>query len=287
MKKALITGSTGFVGKNVVPILEKKFDVVALKRENINLLNGGDVRDYLKNNHFDIIFHCANPNPVKNSMDLPELMVENSLRMFINLSECNDLYEKMIYFGSGAEYDKTKEIQNISEEECFRSIPEDSYGFAKYIENKITQSSNNIYNLCLFGCFGPFDHESKFITHCIRCCLRDEPITIRQDCKFDYIHVFDLARIMIWFGYHEPMYHMYNISGCNHMLLSEIAEQVRMQMKSEKKVEILKQGFNHEYTANGQRFWTESGIEIPMTIEKGISLQIKWEKRNADEKKSC
>lgn len=281
MKSALLTGHTGFVGKNVRGILSEHFDLLAPGRSELDLRDAGSVESYFDDHRVDIVFHCANPNPVKNALDTSEHFMEDSMRIFMNLYRCRHKFGKMIYLGSGAEYDKTMEIINISEEEAFRSPPKDPYGLAKYAMNIMASQSENVYNLCLFACYGPWDHESKFITHCIRCCMRGDPITIRQDCKFDYIQVQDLGRMMVWLGNNDPKFHMYNVSGCEHVFLSEIAEEVRRQMGSSNSVQILNQGLNREYTANGERFWKESGLEPPMPLRNGIAIQIKWERENA------
>lgn len=287
MKRALLTGQSGFVGKNIRPVLEQHFEVLAPMRAELDLRDTKSTEEFLRREKIDIVFHCANPNPVKNQLsDHSETMLADSLRIFFNLHRNRDKYGKMIYLGSGAEYDKSLEISNVREEMCFRSPPKDIYGLAKYTMNLLASQSQNIYNLCLFACYGPWDHSSKFITHCIRCCLRGESITIRQDCRFDYIHVSDLGRMMVWMGEHDPQYKMYNVSGCEPLLLSEIAEEVRKQMESGLPVQILKPGYNREYTADGTRFWEESKLSPLMNIQNGIAQQIQWEREHYDEKKS-
>lgn len=282
MKTVLLTGKTGFVGRNVLPILQARFQVLAPGREELDLRSAESVEQYLRAHKVDVVYHCANPNPVKNELDTSEHFMEDCMRVFLNLYRCRHLYGKMVYLGSGAEYSKTMEISNVKEEDAFRAPPMDPYGLSKYAMNMMAAQSDNVYNLCLFACFGPWDHESKFITHCIRCCLRDEPITIRQDCRFDYIHVFDLGRMMVWMGEHEPKHHMYNVSGNQHVLLSDIAAEVCRQMGSKHPVQVLNPGLNREYTADGYRFWKESAMTPPMALSEGIAMQIKWEKEHME-----
>lgn len=69
----------------------------------------------------------------------------------------------MIYFGSGAEFDKTSAIIDIKEEAFGRSIPKDQYGLGKYIMNLNTRTSNNIYNLRLFGTINPLERYTKML----------------------------------------------------------------------------------------------------------------------------
>lgn len=281
-RRVLLTGRTGFIGKNIAPMLEEQFEVLAPQRGELNLLKPEGVRSYFIDHDVDVVYHCANPNPVKNELDAHKDMLENSLKMFLNLYDCRGLYGKMIYLGSGAEYDKSMDISCVREVDCFRSPPKDAYGLAKYIMNLLARQSENIYDLCLFACYGPWDHDSKFITHCIRCRMRGEPITIRQNCKFDYIHVSDLGRMMVWLGQNEAKHQMYNVSGCEHMLLTEIAEEVCRQMGTVHPVQILTPGLNREYTADGSRFWNESGLALPISLRDGIAQQIIWEKEHAE-----
>jgi len=278
MKRVLFTGGTGFIGRNVLPILKKSFEITAPGRSDLDLLNSDEVYRYFSRNPFDVVVHCANPNSVKNAAeDSADTMFENSLRMFMNFYAARGLFGKLIYTGSGAEYDKTMDIISVSEENCFRSLPKDNYGLAKYIMNSIADKSENIFNLCVFGCYGPYDYHTKFMTHCIDCCMKKQPITIRQECRVDYIHIYDLADMMRWMIDNDMRYHMYNASGGTPHLLSEIANEVRRQMCSEVSIMILSEGMNLEYTSDGSRFWNESGITPQISIEAGIANQIEWQ----------
>ena len=49
-------------------------------------------------------------------------MIEKDLRMFLNLEKNKDKFGKMFYFGSGAEYDKTKPIVQVKETDIGKSI---------------------------------------------------------------------------------------------------------------------------------------------------------------------
>lgn len=277
------------MGRNVLPILRKHHEVIAPARQELNLKDTREVEDYIKKGAFDVIIHSANPNPVKNShCDSQDMMLEDSLRIFMNLYRNRDYCEKMVYLGSGAECDKSEEIQGISEDIQGRAIPKDIYGFAKYIMNELALSSSNVYNLRLFACYGPFDHESKFITHCIRCCFRDEEITIRQNCMFDYIHVYDLAKVMLYAIENDLKEHVYNIGSGEKYSLLEIAQKVRLQMSHTKPIVILKDGWNKEYTPDISRLKSETGLPGGfLSLDEGIALQITHEKEHWHEKKSC
>ena len=279
MKKVLVTGGTGFVGRNTCEYLRTVCDLYAPRRAELNLLDEQAVRQYISANKIEVVLNLANPNPVKNSLDKADTMFEDSIRVFLNLYRAQDCYEMMYTLGSGAEYNKNLDAVQVTEEEENRSLPYDSYGLAKYTMNQIIANSIKQCNLRIFGCYGPTDHESKFITHAIRCCLNQEDITIRQDCYFDYMHVFDLGRIMGFFVNHTPRYRSYNVCTGTRVLLSEIAERVRRQMNSTSKVVILKDGFNKEYTGANLRLLSELGDYSFISLDEGIRIQIEAEKR--------
>lgn len=280
MKKVLLTGSSGFIGKNIKPLLEGCCDLHTPARGDLDLKNAASVSRYLRNNEFDIVIHSANPNSVKNVLDNKDTMFEDSLRCFMNLYSCKQYFGKMYFIGSGAEYDKTMDIVTVTEENEFRSVPPDGYGFAKYIMNSIALNDDKLCNLRIFACYGPGDHESKFITHCIRSCLNNQDITIRKDCYFDYMHVNDLGRILAFFIEKSPRHHSYNVCTGRRIRLYEIASIVKTEMKSGSNIIILSDGMNKEYTGSNARLMNEIGPYDFISLEDGIRMQIECERES-------
>lgn len=282
MKNVLLTGGTGFIGRNIKPYLSERCNLFTPNRFELNLYSEDDVRKYIVDNKIDIVIHSANPNPAKNKLDNQESMFEDSIRMFMNFYQARDCFDMMYTIGSGAEYNKSKDACMVTEDDEFRSVPYDSYGLAKFTINQIVAKSDKICNLRIFGCFGPTDHESKFITHAIRCCLKKENITIRQNCYFDYLHVMDLAKIIEYFIYNMPKHTSYNVCTGVRKSLYEIAEEVKRQMGTDNKIILLKDGFNKEYTASNKRLKKELGDYEFISIEDGITAQINYEKEIAE-----
>lgn len=287
MKKILLTGSSGFVGSNVLPLLQDKYDVFAPKRNDLDLRNSFQVKKYLEENRFDVVVHFASPSPVRSAhLDSYGTLFEDSLRIFMNFYTSRDSFGKMIYSGSGAEFDKRRALSLVDENSLGESIPADSYGLSKYIINELAHNSNNIYNLRIFACYGPGEYDSKFIRHAIQCCLKKEPITIRQDCYFDYLYIDDYAKYLMYFIENTPKFHDYNVTSGIRIKLSTIAEIVRTEMESIYPVQILNAGMNLEYSANNARIISETGIRNLISIEDGIRKLINWEKRQY-ERASC
>lgn len=275
-KNVLLTGGTGFIGRNVKKYLQQCCYLFAPNRTELNLLDEEAVKQYIVEHQIQIVIHAANPNPVKNELDQQDKMFEDSIRIFMNLYNAKEYYDRMYTLGSGAEYDKRRDLHLVKEEDAF-VVPSDSYGLAKSVISRICESSEKHYNLRIFACYGPTDHESKFITHVIRCCLRKEDITIRQNCFFDYMHVEDLAKILDYFIYHKPQYHTYNVCTGKRVTLEAIAKEVQRQMNVDNQITILKDGWNKEYTGNNERLLNEIDEYPFISLEAGIEMQIKSE----------
>lgn len=277
MKRVLVTGGTGFVGRNSMPLLQEKFEIVAPRRSDVNLLDPAEFRRFAENQGFDVLLHLANPNPAKNDLDSSDRMFEDSMRAFSSVYSCADLCEKIIYLGSGAEMDKRLDMHLIKEDSFGRSFPVDAYGKAKYLQNQIARRDDSVVNLRLFACYGPWDHWSKFITHCIRSVIAGKPITIRQDCIFDYLHVYDLARVLCWAIDGHQEHSDYNVSTGKEISLSEIAAMVLDEMGSNLNVDIKDDGWNKSYSASNERLSNEMGVVDTIDIRQGIKMQIAHE----------
>lgn len=287
MKKVLLTGGSGFVGSNIYPFLAQRYEVYAPRRQELDVRDAEQVKNILKNEKYDIVVHLASPSPVRSAhLDSYDKLFEDCLKIYMNFYSYRDCCEKIIYSGSGAEFDKRRDLVLVSEKEFGSFVPADDYGRAKYIMNEMSLHSENIYNLRIFACYGPNEYADKFITHAIRCCEKNEPITIRQDCYFDYLYIDDYAKYLMFCIENKLKYHDYNASSGTRILLSDIARMVRKQYGSNNEIIILKEGFNKEYTASNKRIIDEMGGMEFISIENGIDKLIRWEKMKNNEKKS-
>ena len=276
--KMLLTGGTGFVGRNVLPALARQFSVDAPGRSELNLLDELSVETFVRNGGYDVVVHLANSTPAKNAVDRADRILADSLRAYFNLRRNADAFGKMLYIGSGAEYDKRYPIACASEADIGRHVPQDDYGFAKYVMNEDARHSANVYNIRVFGCYGPTDAKTKFIRDAIDCCLENRPITIRQDCLFDYMYVEDLAGVITAMSDASLRHHDYNVCTGRRIALSEVAAEVARQMGNNRPIEIAKPGWNREYTASNSRFMAEFPCFEFTSIKDGIARQVAWQK---------
>ena len=201
----------------------------------------------------------------------PEREMFNDMTMFWNLEKLSHRVEKIIYFGSGAEYDKRLDIRGVTEEDVGRTIPANEYGLAKYTMTRAARASENIYNLRLFGIFGKYElWDIKFLSNLCCKAMYDLPLTIRKDCCFDFILVDDLVPVVDWMITHAPKYHDYNFCHDGEYMLSDLARMVNRVSGKDLEIRLLSDERNLDYYGRNDRLRAELGGWTPTGMEKAL-----------------
>jgi GDP-L-fucose synthase len=261
MKRVLLTGGNGFIGRNLRADLDGVYDVTAPRRAELDLLDSDAVAGFLERGHFDAVIHTATHNASRNSqVDLARVL-HNNVRMFLNVARCAGSYGRMIYFGSGAEYGRDTMPPQVGEEEFGRRVPADDYGFSKYICRLACGQAPNIYNLVVFGCYGPHeDWEIRFVSNALCKALHGLPITMRQNVFFDYLYVRDLCRIVRRFlEIERPTDRHYNICTGEAIDLLSLARTVLEVTGCNTAIQIAQTGLGREYSGSSGRLLGQLG----------------------------
>lgn len=282
MKKILITGGSGFIGRNLKEYLRKSYLVLAPSSRQLNLLDTAAVSKYLKRNRFDVVIHCAADAVSRDFAKDKYKVVENNLLMFFNLERKSDLYSRMFYFGSGAEYDRKNLKPKMSEEYFDTHIPLDEYGFSKYVIGKYIQKSQNIYELRLFGVFGRYENwKVRFISNNICRALYDMNLSMNQNVKFDYLYVQDLCKIIEMFVKRKRLkYRQYNVCSGSAIDLVTLAKKIIKISGKDLKLRIKKKGWGSEYSGSNSRLLSEFGDISYTPIDAAIAELYAWYSAN-------
>ena len=279
-KKILLLGSNGFIGRNLKEYLKKsegRYEIYAPTKEEIDLSNEQAVKDHLQTKYFDVVVNAAVFNPrIGFNKDLSKELDIN-LRIFFNFERYKNLYGKMLYFGSGAEFDKRGEISLINEDEAGNGIPATEYGLYKYIISKSIDQSENIYNLRIFGLFGKYENWRRtFISGACCKALKNLPITIRQNVYFDYLYIDDFCKLIEWFIENDGQYRSYNVTSGRRTDLLTIADIVKKVSEKNLPIYICKEGLDKEYSASNKRLLKEIGDFKFTAMEDSIRDLYMW-----------
>lgn len=191
--RILITGANGFVGRNLAAALTDH-EVTKLTRQTVDLTNKIAVEQFFENKHFDVVLHCAMVGGRRYISDGPEVLYKN-LAMFYNLLEHQDKFDKLINFGSGAELDRTK---NIDDDNFYYKdqYPLDYYGMAKNIIARLIEDQDKCFSIRVFNVFGADEESARFIRASIQRYISREPIVIHQDKLMDFFYIDDLVTLI-------------------------------------------------------------------------------------------
>jgi GDP-L-fucose synthase len=242
----LLTGGTGFIGRNLDEGLKDEYKIFVPRHSDLEVTDTDAVRKYIIKNKIKVVIHTA----VRGG----DLVLGNTLRMFLSIYNNLDLLDKFINFGSGAEYAKTRDLKKVKETELGKFIPQDNYGLGKLICSKLSKDNKKITTLLPFGIFGPGeDYRFKFIANSIVKNLLGLPIKIKQDVIFDYLYIKDLILIMKFFLKNQKISGDFNISTTESINLSQIAKLINKNSKIPSKVTVVNKNLNFQYTGNNKK----------------------------------
>jgi len=262
----LVTGSNGYIGKSITNSKINEVRFFEGSRQTINLYDKESIFNFIKTNKIDTVIHCAIEGGNRLKKDDANTFY-NNLLMFENLFSCRTYINKFINLASGAEFDRSKEINLKLEEEIFNCTPKDYYGFSKNIIAQKCLTNKNFYNLRIFACFDENELNTRFIKSCITKSRNNETITIHEDKKMDFFYLKDFISVIEYFLFFNSQYQDINLSYENKNKLSQIAKKIIILNNSKSDINIEKEDcFNY----NGD---FKKLLNLPITL-KGIEIGI-------------
>lgn len=262
MQRILITGAEGFIGKSLIELLDKtKYELIPITRKQVDLTNKDQVIDFFENTkNIDFVIHCATVGGRRETEDGPRIFYQNT-KMFENLILFKSHYKLMITFGSGAELREG-------------DFPLNYYGLSKkYITEKIIRNNLNCVNIRLWGCFGKYEPEDRFIKANMRRYKANQSMIIHNNIIMDFFYVNDIVNEIhdILDNWEMPFKKELNFTYNNHLFLSDIAEYINI--LGDHRVEIK---INNEPINGNKDYWNKSKQDgIPFHDEKRIFECIK------------
>lgn len=172
-----LTGCSGFLGQNLLPILQSKYETVGIRKKDFNLLEADDCNRIFTDINPDIVIHAAGTVAgIGGNKENPGLFLYENLSMGMNLIESSRKHnlKKFIMLGTVCSYPKWCPVP-FEEHRIWSGYPEETnapYGVAKktlmlMLQSYRQQYNLNVTNLIPVNMYGPHDHFNYTNSHVI------------------------------------------------------------------------------------------------------------------------
>ncbi len=282
MKNILLTGGSGFIGRNILEsFLAEKYRIIAPRHSELELTDDGVVRDFFKKEKIDVVVHSAVKPGHRNAKDPTNLFYTDS-RMFFNIVRNAGFYDKLIVLSSGSVYDMARQdLHKVSEDYFDALVPLDEHGFFRYMSARFMEHMDKAVELRIFGIFGKYeDYAIRFISNAACKAVFGLPITLRQNRLFDYIYIDDLMPALDHFIENAASHKAYNITPDESHELLGLAGIVREVSGKDLPILVDREGMGLEYAGDNSRLRAEvPGLSFT-PVEEAIRRLYAWYSEN-------
>ena len=254
-QKILITGSTGFVGSNILNLLLKKnvyiYDVLRNKnkknkkirdfKKNKNYLpifykKFNDLERKLKKIKIDIVINCATYYTGKNDIkNIENLVQTNIIFCSVILESLKNKIKKFINFGSMMEYSHSNQFS-----------PKNFYAITKYTFQKIEEfyklNYKNIkfYDLKLYETYGDNDVRKKIIPTIIKSYSKNKSVKIvSKNLIMNFVHIESLVKVIYMIIFNKIKEGEYCLKNNKFIKIQKLINTLNKKLKKKIKVKYL------------------------------------------------
>ncbi len=178
----LLTGSNGYIASSITKHLNKQYNFTTIHRSIFDLTDSYATKkwfDSLDIDYFDAVIHTAIKGGNRLENDSSSVL-DNNLKMYLNLLDHRHRYKKFINIGSGAE----------------RCFPDSFYGLSKKAIGHSILDKKDFYNLKIYGIFDEYELDRRFIKSNIIRYLNNKKMLVHSNKCMDFIYMLDFIKIV-------------------------------------------------------------------------------------------
>jgi len=241
--KILVTGSEGFLGSEIINILnkKKKFKLYGLSRKtrstsNYNIIKldllKQNIKKIFKENKFDILIHCAwytNPKDYLYSK-------KNLTWLKISKTLVNEFYnsggKQFVGIGSNAEFRTELKVNKISEKE-YSFGAETLYGKCKSkLNHYLLKNYKNSKWIRVFWLFGKKEKKGRYIQEMISTLRKNRSFKLNfPNLSRDYISTEQAAKLIVKIILDKKIGRAFNVCNGKSIALEKISKIALKELK--------------------------------------------------------
>ena len=198
MKKTiLITGSSGFIGKNLIKKIPKYSTTIEKNGEKIDLR---DKEKVLKLKRVNTVIHLAGKTPYSKKLSNNEIFEHNILGTLNILEYCISKKVEKLIFVSSYIYGHSKN-NPINEKHIVQ--PHNTYAKSKYLAEELCKFYAKKFGIKViilrpFNLFGNLQKKGFLISNIIEAIKNNSSISItNKNNKRDYLHIDDFIDVIL------------------------------------------------------------------------------------------
>lgn len=296
-KEVLLTGATGFIGRNVVnELLQKGYKVYApsnsvslpemdnLVQIKLDLFDTAAVEKFLEENKFENLIHLAwYTGPKCHSSEVNLDWTSLSLNLLKSFHKFGG--KKFLMTGSVSEYDFS--YGYLKEDSTPLTNPS-LYGKCKSSIYKIVstyamQTGMDFKWARIFNLYGPNEKKSRLMPSVICSILNNEDVKVSTCTKTqDYLHVFDTASGIVDL-FESEVQGAVNISSGTPLKIRLIVEKIAELMDYKGKIlyGAIPTSFEDNFVVGcNEKLTNEVGWTQKFDLEEGLKQTIEWWRKN-------